>query len=296
MPATIILGKNGQVGGALAQCMGAEALAYGSSDINLLQPDFTDKLTVVAEKNEIRTLINAAAYTHVDKAESEPDIAMHINGEAVGALAHWCRKHDVTLVHYSTDYVFDGSGTQAHKEEDKVLPLSVYGKSKLRGEELIAASGAEHIIFRTSWVYDIEGINFVNTMRKLFKEREELKIVSDQLGAPTYAPHLARATLEAISHASAAGRFPEGIYHLCGAGETSWYEFAQAIFALACVHESGIKCASILPIKTSEYPTPAKRPLNSRLDCTKAADILGVNMPHWKDGLSEYYESIRLRD
>lgn len=291
----LILGKNGQVGSALAALLQDEAIALDSDTINLLQPDFVDKLTALHERHEFSTLINAAAYTAVDKAESEPDIATAINGHAVGGLANWCKKQDVTLVHYSTDYVFDGSGTHAHSEDEATGPLSVYGTSKLLGERLVASSGAEYLIFRTSWVYDEAGKNFVNTMRRLFKERESLNVVSDQHGAPTYAAHLARATLDALSHARTLQHFPSGTYHLCGGGETTWHGFAQAILALASTHESGIKCQQVQPITTREYPTPAKRPLNSRLSCAKAEETLHVRLPHWEESLNECYERIRLR-
>ncbi|MDX2073412.1 MAG: dTDP-4-dehydrorhamnose reductase [Alphaproteobacteria bacterium] len=291
----LVLGKNGQVGGALAKLLGSGEVAFDSQEINLTQPDFTDRLTVLFQQHDFSTIINAAAYTQVDKAESEPELAMRINGNAVGELAGWCKTHDVTLVHYSTDYVFDGSGTKPHTEEEATAPLSVYGESKLRGERLITESGAEHLIVRTSWVYDASGKNFFTTMRRLFMEREELKIVADQAGAPTYAPHLARATLAALEAAKKTEHFPSGIYHLCGGSETSWYGFARAILGLASGHESGIKCRQLQPIPTCEYPTEALRPLNSRLDCTKAETTFGVRLPHWEDALKECYESIRLR-
>ncbi len=285
----LILGKNGQVGSALARLLGAEAVAADSDIVNFAHPDFVDTLTVLFERHEFTTIINTAAYTAVDKAESERELAMRINGVAVGELAQWCKKHDVQLVHYSTDYVFDGSGNHARTEEEPTAPLSVYGESKLLGEQLIAASGAEYMIFRTSWVYDATGKNFLNTMLRLFREREEVSVVADQIGAPTYALHLAQATLAALE------KFQSGIYHLCGGGETSWHGFASAILALASAHESGIKCQQVKPISTSEYPTPARRPLNSRLSCSKAKNLLGVQLPQWEEALKDCYESIRLR-
>lgn len=292
----LILGKYGQVGSALAGILKEQALAVDSSEINLLQPDCIDRLTALHARETFSTLINAAAYTQVDKAESEREIAMTINGHAVGALSQWCRQHDVTLVHYSTDYVFGDNGEHAHTEDEPTAPLNCYGESKLLGERLITASGVDHLIFRTSWVFDATGKNFVNTMRRLFKEREEMNVVGDQWGAPTYAPHLAQATIDALSHANNAPQFPSGIYHLCGSGDTNWCEFARAILALASTHESGIKCQRIHPISTRDYPTPAKRPLNSRLSCARAKALLSVGLPHWKDALVQCYESIRLRD
>ncbi len=285
----LILGKNGQVGSALAGLLGAEAVAVDSDIVNFAHPDFVDTLTVLLERHEFTTIINTAAYTAVDKAESERELAMRINGVAVGELAAWCKKHDVQLVHYSTDYVFDGSGTHARTEEEPTAPLSVYGESKLLGEQLIASSGAEYMIFRTSWIYDATGKNFLNTMLRLFREREEISVVADQVGAPTYALHLAQATLAALE------KFQSGIYHLCGGGETSWHGFASAILSLASAHESCIKCQQVKPISTSEYPTPARRPLNSRLSCGKAKNLFGVALPQWEEALKECYESIKLR-
>ncbi len=292
----LILGRNGQVGGALAALLGKQAVAFDAQEINLTQPDFTDKLSVLFHQHDFSAIINAAAYTQVDKAESEPELAMRINGHAVGELANWCKQHDVTLVHYSTDYVFDGNGSHARREDEPINPLSAYGRSKLLGEELVAASCAEYLIFRTSWVYDATGKNFFTTMRRLFSEREEVRVVADQVGAPTYAAHLAMATIAALDNAKKASQFPTGIYHLCAGGEASWHQFTQAIFALASTHESGIKCRQVHAIPTSDYPTPAKRPANSRLSCEKANAVLGVRLPHWMDGLNECYESIRLRD
>jgi len=282
----LILGKNGQVGSALTELLGDRAISCDSDIINFLDADFTSELD--AFKN-ISTIINTAAYTQVDKAESDVEAATQINANAVGKLAEWCKERGVFLVHYSTDYVFNGEGTHARNEEELPEPLSVYGKTKLLGEQAITASGADHFIFRTSWVYDATGKNFLNTMLRLFKGREEVKVVADQIGAPTYAKHLAQATIAALEAKATCG-----IYHLCGGGEASWYDFAKEIFALASEHESGIKCYSIQPITTNEYPTPARRPLNSRLDCSKAKKLLGVSLPHWKDGLNECYESIRL--
>lgn len=291
----IVLGKNGQVGRALSRLLGPRAVVADSHSVNLLMHDFPARLDALAAGHTVTALINAAAYTAVDQAENEVEPAMRVNGHSVGLLGEWCRKHRAVLVHYSTDYVFNGSGTHAHHEGELPEPINVYGRSKLLGEQLAAASGADHLIFRTSWVYDDEGKNFLNTMRRLFREREEVRVVADQVGAPTYAWHLAQATLAALESAKAQEEFPSGIYHLCGGGEASWYDFAKDIFALASRYESGIKCYSIQPITTKDYPTPARRPLNSRLDCSKAKETLGVALPHWKDGLNECYESIRMR-
>ena len=287
----LILGKNGQVGRALAALLGDTAIAADSTTVNLAEKNIGEQLSRFAVMHPITTVINAAAYTQVDKAESEPALAMRINGDAVGEIAAWCRAQDALLVHYSTDYVFDGSGTEARCEADPTGPLSAYGASKLLGEKLIAESGARHFIFRTSWVYDAMGKNFFTTMRRLFREREEVSVVADQWGAPTYAPHLAAATITVLDHENA----ESGIYHLCAGGEATWHGFAQAIFALASAHESGIKCKRVHPITTRDYPTPARRPANSRLDCAKAKARFGVALPDWMDGVNECYERIRLQ-
>lgn len=292
----LILGKHGQVGSNLALLAEKKAIAVDRNDADLLDKNFIRSVDALYEKHHFTTIINAAAYTQVDKAEQEHDAAMLANGYAVGMLADWCKARGVVLVHYSTDYVFDGSGSEPRKEDARTHPLSIYGKSKLLGEEMITASGAKHLIFRTSWVYDAQGNNFFNSMRRLFKEREEINVVADQIGAPTYAPSLAAATLGALAHAEAMEYFPSGIYHLCGGGEASWYDFACAILALATQHESGIKCKRVNPISTEDYPTPTQRPLNSRLDCTKAKTILQVGLAPWQAALEKCYECIRLRD
>jgi dTDP-4-dehydrorhamnose reductase len=280
----VVLGKGGQVGRALMAQLGTQAIGFDRDKIDLEKLDFISQLEGALKGQDISAVINAAAYTLVDKAEGEGCEAAHkINSKAVSILADWCKKRDVLLVHYSTDYVFDGSGNTPRKEDAPVAPLNEYGKSKLAGERAITQSGAKYLILRTSWVYDAKGANFFNTMRRLFRERETLNVVNDQIGAPTYAPHLAKATLKAISNAS----ISSGIYHLTAAGETSWFDFAKAIFALASDHEKGLKCTSIQPIASAAYPTPAKRPLNSRLDCSKFVNTFGASLPNWQVGLKE---------
>lgn len=280
----LVLGAGGQLGRALLLQLGERAIGLDRAACDLSQAGFTRKLASYSPK----ALINAAAYTQVDRVESERELAMRINADAVGELAVWCKMQEIPLVHYSTDYVFDGNGTRARVEEDPTNPLNYYGASKLVGEQLLAASGADYLLFRTSWVYDAWGKNFPNTMLRLFSERESISVVADQIGAPTYAPHLARASLQALEAALAAPKFPTGIYHLCAKGECSWHGFAQAIFTLASAADSGIKCKLIQPITTAEYPTPAKRPLNSRLDCSKAKNMLSVALPDWQQGLQEW--------
>lgn len=295
----LVLGKNGQVGQALVQLLGSRAIAADSSEINLLQP-VASQIEKFLSGKKISTVINAAAYTKVDLAEGDGrQDAFRVNASAVQELAAWCKKQDIALVHYSTDYVMDGSGDSARTEDSATSPINAYGQSKLEGEQAIMAEGGKYLIFRTSWVYDAHGKNFVNTIRRLISERESLNVVADQIGAPTYAPHLASATVDALEKAIGMPQFPSGLYHLCNAGETSWHGFANAIFMLAREYESReyegstkIKCQQVNPIPSSEYPLPAKRPLNSRLDTQKARRILGVSLPHWEAGLRECFEQI----
>jgi len=283
----LILGKTGQVGSALVNLLGTHALAAGKEDVDFLAADFITQLEHFVKKTPLSAVINAAAYTQVDKAEGEGrEAAFRINATAVGELAAWCKKRGLPLIHFSTDYIFDGNGDLPRREEEKAAPINVYGQSKLEGENAIKAQDARYIIFRTSWVYNAHGNNFFNTILRLLKEKESLNVVADQIGAPTYAPHLAWAALEVLPLLLKDEKC-SGLYHLCDSGETSWYGFAQAIFTLASTYESSIKCRHINPIPTSAYPLPAPRPLNSRLDCTRAAEMLGIALPSWESGLLE---------
>jgi len=300
----LVLGKNGQVGARLAQLLGDSSLSASSQDIDFLQ-EMSPQLERFTGNKNISAVLNAAAYTKVDLAEGEGrQHAQRINAEAVGELAAWCAGRQLPLVHFSTDYVFDGSGTAPRTEDETVHPLSVYGQSKADGEKLIAASGAMYLILRTSWVYDSVGKNFLLTVLRLIKEREKLSMVADQIGAPTNAKQLAVATLLALKNALAQQPFPSGIYHLCNDGETSWHGFANAIFMLARDYESReyeadlksgpktIICQQIAPILTEAYPLPARRPHNSRLDTSKIRRALGIAMPGWEQGLQECFESL----
>jgi dTDP-4-dehydrorhamnose reductase len=278
----MVLGAGGQVGRALVEALGPRAIALGRSDADYSRPT---TLPAVLDRFKPAAVINAAAYTQVDRAESEYDEALRVNGEAPGILAGWCAAHDVPLVHYSTDYVFPGTGFRPWTETDAVGPLNAYGRTKLEGERRVAAAGGQWLIFRTSWVYDAIGRNFFTTMLRLGQERETLSVVADQHGAPTYAPHLAEATLRALERAMAQAEFPSGIYHLCHGGETTWHGFSEAIFAGARYRAHNLRVESVRPIASSEYPTPAKRPLNSRLDTSRALATFGVQLPHWLVGL-----------
>jgi dTDP-4-dehydrorhamnose reductase len=288
----LITGCKGQVGRALTQLLGDQAIPVDRTRVDLSRPD-----QLLEALNSFSTtpvaVINAAAYTQVDRAESEKELAEAINGRSPGILAQWCASHGIPLIHYSTDYVFSGEGDTPWRETDPTSPLNAYGASKLKGEELISKLGKKWLIFRTSWVYDATGHNFLRTMLRLGSEREELKVVGDQFGAPTYAPHLARATLQALEKtlSISSENFPSGVYHLCNTGVTTWHGFAEEIFRQARTRNlpspGGLKIQRLLSIKTEDYPTPAKRPGNSRLNTDQAISKLGVRLPEWQQGLSE---------
>ena len=236
-------------------------------------------------------IVNAAAHTAVDKAESEPELARTINALAPGALAQEAKRGNAWLIHYSTDYVFDGSGDQPWREPDATAPLSVYGKTKLEGEQLILQAGCRHLIFRTSWVYGTRGGNFAKTMLRLAQERDSLAVVNDQVGAPTGADLLADVTAHAIRAAR-----PElsGLYHLAAAGETSWYGYAGFVIDFARRTGVPLKVApdAIQAVPSSDFPLPAKRPLNSRLDTAKLQSTFGLTLPVWQNGVTRMLTEI----
>lgn len=288
-PRILLTGANGQVGWELRRtlsCLG-EVVALDSRAMNLADAD-----AVRRKVREIapHIIVNPAAYTAVDKAESEPELAHAVNAVAPGILAEEADKLGALLAHYSTDYVFDGSGDTPGDEDDACAPLNVYGATKLAGERAIQATGCRHMIFRTSWVYGARGCNFLLTMRRLMRERPELKIVADQVGAPTWCRDLAEATAQVLSQViSPASSFdrgvPWGIYHMTNAGETSWHGFATAIQDLDEFDETCAP-AHLLPIPSSDYPTPAKRPLNSRLNNSKLAQTFGLRLQDWRAALA----------
>jgi dTDP-4-dehydrorhamnose reductase len=239
-----------------------------------------------------QVIVNAAAHTAVDKAESEPDLARTLNALAPGVLAQEAAKLKAWLVHYSTDYVFDGSGEAPWRETDATAPLNVYGRSKLEGEQLIQASGCQHLIFRTSWVYGARGGNFAKTMLRLAKERDSLTVIADQIGAPTGAELLADVTAHAVRHVlpPVGHNFltPSGIYHLAASGQTSWHAYARFVLETARAAGVALKAApeAVKPIPTSGYPTPARRPLNSRLDTNLFETTFGLRLPPWQQGVA----------
>jgi dTDP-4-dehydrorhamnose reductase len=284
-----VLGAGGQVGRALAEVLGVAGIALTRAQLDLL--DRAGALQTL-ERIQPAAVINAAAYTAVDRAETEEVLAFRVNGEAPGYLARWCRDRDIPFVHFSTDYVFSGEGARPWTEADPPAPVSVYGRSKLEGERQIAAAGGRWLIVRTSWVYDEQGGNFLTTILRLAAERETISVVNDQRGAPTYAPQLAGAVVTAFSEARNRPAFPSGIYHLCHAGETTWYEFACAIVAAARTAGRRLALRSVVPVTSAEYAAPARRPLNSRLSTAKAAGLLGVALPAWQSGLAECMQRI----
>lgn len=295
MSALLVVGSSGQVARAL-KVLHPNAVFLDRGAMDLSQPD---GLVQQLEKYHPHAIINAAAYTQVDNAEKEEKLAHTVNAEAPAVMAKFCASRNIPFVTFSTDYVFDGSGEKAWKETDKVAPLNAYGRSKAAGEQAIAAIQGKHLIFRTSWIYDAQGKNFLNTVFRLAAERAELRIVNDQFGAPTYAPHLAKAVLLALDSALAKPEFPSGIYHLCNAGVVTWHGFASEIVEQAKKYAPpSLKVQTIQPIRTSDYPLPATRPHNSRLDCGKVKSVLNVSMPDWRDGLSdclkEKYENNRM--
>lgn len=283
----LLLGKNGQVGWELQR-----SLAPLGSLIALDRHDGGDLCNPNALRETILRLepcaiVNAAAHTAVDKAESEPDLAWAINAIAPGVLAQTAREVGALFVHFSTDYVFDGSGHAPRAEDASTGPLSVYGRSKLEGEQRIQTVGGRHLIFRTSWVYATRGCNFAKTILRLARDREELRVIADQIGAPTGAELIADVTAHAIRHAGQQPGGPQGIYHLAAAGETSWHGYARFVLDTTRELIPGLllKAQEVTPIPTTEYPTPARRPLNSRLDTSCLRHTFNLNMPEWQHGV-----------
>lgn len=304
----LLLGKNGQVGWELQRALAplGELIALDRhSQINATQPDGNTgvlcgdlsnidgiRATIATVKPDI--VVNAAAYTAVDKAESAAQDADIINHLAVQAMANACQQIGALLVHYSTDYVFNGQGTQARAETDDTDPLNIYGKTKRAGELAILASGCNTLIFRTSWVYATRGHNFIKTMLRLAQERDELSIINDQIGAPTSAALIADVTAHALKtyvNAQAPAQLC-GIYHLTAAGSVSWYDYAQFVFKHAIPLGYTLKIKQVKPIETSAYPTPAQRPLNSRLSLAKLEQQFGLTLPHWQQGVLHTLQEI----
>lgn len=292
----LLFGKGGQVGWELQRSLSllgqVSALDFDSTEHcgDFSKPDGIAQ-TVRALRPDV--IVNAAAHTAVDKAESEPAFARLLNATTPGVLAEEAARYGALLVHYSTDYVFDGSGTRPWVETDTPAPLSVYGATKWEGEQLIQQSGCRHLILRTSWVYAARGGNFAKTMLRLAQERERLTVIDDQWGAPTGADLLADVTAHAIRHLQTHPQ-DAGLYHCVAAGETNWHLYAKHVLAHANQASAAIKikATDVAPIPTSAYPTPARRPHNSRLDCSKLQTTFGLTLPPWQQGVSRMLTEI----
>lgn len=281
----LLLGKDGQVGWELQRSLAplGELVAFGRQEADL---EDLDALRQCVRRHAPDVIVNAAAYTAVDKAESEPEKTHRINAEAVGVLAEEANKANAWLVHYSTDYVFDGTKSSAYREDDPTGPLSVYGKTKLEGEQRIRQHHAKHLIFRTSWVYGARGGNFAKTILRLAKEKDELNIIADQHGAPTSAELIADVTALALYRTRQAGNNVTlaGTYHLVARGATTWHGYAQHLLSLAQAKgvELRVGPETIHPIPTEAYPLPAKRPQNSLMDTTNLSNTFNLQLPDWR--------------
>ena len=296
----LLLGKDGQVGWQLQRSLAphGEIIACGRSECNLT--DF-DQLRSLVRRIRPAVIVNAAAYTAVDRAETEPELAMRINGEAPGVLAEEAAKLGALLIHYSTDYVFDGNKAEPYLESDPTGPRSVYGRTKLAGEEAIRAAGCNSVIFRTSWVFGARGGNFVKTILRLAREKEALNVVGDQIGSPTPAALIATVTgvaLAMLRQGREMNREKQRLYHLCCGRPVSWHEFACTIVELAGAmpgFDLRLTPEAIRAIPSSEYPTAAVRPLNSRLDCARLESDFGLRMPDWQPYLARMLQLLSLK-
>ena len=293
----LLTGKSGQVGWELQRTLAplGELIALGRQEMDLTDPD---SITRVIRQIRPGLIVNAAGYTSVDNAEHEPDLAMTINGIAPGIMAEEAKQMNAALIHYSTDYVFDGSKKSPYNEQDKPNPLNVYGRTKLAGEQAIQAVGAPHIILRTSWVYGTRGKNFLLTILKLARERSELKIVEDQIGAPTWSRTLAEVTSQIlaqhyspISQSSVSIMDISGLYHAVSGGMTSWHGFAKKILEIASSHIPH-SLPRLAPIPSMDYPAPAKRPPNSCLSCEKLKRTYGLVFPLWDKLLTQCLDDL----
>jgi len=295
----LLVGANGQLGHALSRALLTlgQVRALTREQADLSDPSlFQNQLRSACEDFVPTIIVNAAAYTAVDKAESSPDSAMAVNATAVGVMGAWAHELGALMVHYSTDYVFDGHGTHAWQENDLAHPLSVYGTSKLLGEQALAKVNPRHLILRTSWVVGTHGGNFLKTMLRLAQERDALRVVSDQVGVPTSADLLAQVTVQLLQAMhEAEGQDPRwGIYHVAASGETTWHAYAQHVIAGAIQRGMVLKCTpeQVAPITTEDYPTPAQRPLNSRLDTDRIVRTFGVRLPPWQAGVDAILDQL----
>ncbi len=284
-PLVLLTGATGQVGWELLRALAptARVAAPSSAELNLLHPD---GVRAAFRALAPAAVVNAAAYTAVDRAEAEPEAAEAVNATAPGVLAREAARAGALMVHLSTDYVFDGTATSPYAEDAATAPLGVYGRTKLAGERAVAQAGGPHLVFRTSWVYGLRGANFLRTMLRLAREREELRVVDDQRGAPTWSRMVAQGIAAVLAGARGEAGFavpPEhwGVHHLAAAGETTWHGFARALLERDPARAEQ-RCRAVTPISTAEYPTPARRPAYSVLGCERAARAFGVALPDWR--------------
>lgn len=279
----LILGRDGQVGTALTQLLAplGTVVALGRDGADLAQPE---RLATIVDREQPDVIVNAGAYTAVDKAESEPELAQLVNADGPGALARAVAKRGAWLIHYSTDYVFDGEKPAPYVEDDATRPLNVYGATKRAGELAIAEVGAKHLIFRTSWVHAPGRGNFIAKILGLAQSRDELKVIDDQIGAPTSARLIADVTARAVVQIARGRPLTSGIYHLAAAGETSWHGYASYVIGEALKRGVTLKVAldRVLPVPSSAFPSPARRPHNSRLSTHKLRSALGIELPDWQ--------------
>jgi dTDP-4-dehydrorhamnose reductase len=291
----LLLGKTGQVGWELQRSLAplGELVALDRHVVDGLSGDLSNLESLRATIRQIKpdVIVNAAAYTAVDKAESETELADRVNGLASGVMAEEAASLGAWLIHYSTDYVFSGQGVTPWQETDPVAPVNHYGASKLTGEQAIIASGCNHLIFRTSWVYGARGNNFAKTMLRLAKDRETLSVIADQIGAPTGADLIADVTALAIQQVT---KRPElaGLYHLAAAGEVSWHGYASHVIDFAKAQGEELAVTTVNPIETTAYPTPAQRPLNSRLNTQKLRDNFSLHLPDWQSGVTRMLREV----
>jgi len=293
----LVFGGNGQVGQELLRALAPLGRVVATTRSGQLpdgsacdMADFNQPETLAALLDRLQpsVVVNAAAYTAVDKAEQDVDAAFRANAQAPGVIARWCAQAGVPLVHYSTDYVFDGQGSAPYREDEPTAPLGVYGTSKRDGEDAVRAAGGRHLIFRTAWVYASHGANFLRTMLRVGAERDQLRVVADQIGTPTPAALIADVTAQALQHPGSLS----GTWHLTASGQTSWHGFAEAIFAEALAQGVLAKIPVVEAIASSEYPTPAKRPAWSVLDNRRLQQDFGIALPAWQHGLTRVMAEI----
>lgn len=280
----LVFGKTGQVARELQAL--APVIALGREEANLTMPG---ACSAAIERLAPTAVINAAAYTAVDRAEDEVELATQVNGAAPTEMARACAARDIPFVHLSTDYVFDGGGIAPWRPDDRIAPISTYGRSKLAGEQGVAAAGGRYAILRTSWIFSAHGQNFVKTMLSLGGERDQVRVVADQIGGPTPAAAIAQASLIIMKQLSK-DPAKTGTYHFAGAPDASWADFARAIFA-----QAGLAC-DVADIGTADYPTPARRPANSRLDCSATLAAFGIAKPDWKAGLAAVVQELKQKE